>query len=238
MKLLSKTELETEKSRQRDQKVREKYQLESQITLNIKHLNEVKDKRDQELMKLHPEHTEKLQELKDRLLTLHSEVTFYEERRKKALQPIDSLRIQAEKLLSEAIDKEKSNTTFQGRVQAKDQELRSRTAQIERKERETEEAREEARLIEAKAIKLLDYNKEESERITQERTKLYSEVKKEKDSLYEIKKRATDKERTLDLLIIENSKRSDQIAADRIHLESQQATLKLAYEEARRKGII
>jgi len=238
MKLLTKNEIKQTKQVQTAQEIKQSIKLSDYLNTQRKGLNTFKLQKENEEQKLYKDLQEFRTDIRSKKTALQSEVDVLEERRKDALRPVKELLKKADAQLA-------SN-------EADGIELKSKINETDTQkmlfilEKKKVELREDEVLgnfkkigIQGRELTRRDNKLAKQETKFAQFSEKETEILQTKQSELDIKlKVVSQKENALEVLTKENQVAKVAVANERKKLQSQQSTLKLAFDEARRKGIL
>jgi len=207
------------------------------ITLNKK-LNKLKDIYAQAYKKLKENYTEEFEVKIQAIKGLSEDVAFLEEKRRKALVPVKA---REERVKQEAIKvqvRENMADEREGQLIDRQNKLSEDLEKIDDLRDEIEEREGHVKNEEAKQDGQRKMIVKESQQLKEKSEEKWALIYNKEEEILIIRRNLNTREKSLKVLNQENESQKEEIAKDRLHLQSQQQSLKLAFDEARKRNLL
>ena len=238
MELLPQSKVKEEKKDEREATIFRKLRVAKTKDQHQKELQTLIDNLEPEKQKIRIELTRFRNKAEQRKSDLLGEIQALEVKRDRIMEPFYQIKFEAQEATTAAMGYERI-------VKARAKEVNEKSDAVDIKEKHIN-SREEMLIEKESAIATRDIESiQESERINQDRKTLDAERKvfetnsqATKDELAEKDRDLKSREATLDARVAVADKREQDLDDERQHLNSQQETLKAAFTEAKKKGIL
>ncbi len=238
MKLFEPKELKKIKDKEQTELARKGIKIASLVDKENKRLILVKKECKEDIEKIQKDFNAFVIKTNSKKKTLENEVIKLEKRKDTALEPLEDKYVELQKeeirinkQQTELDDRKKQLEEEDNRSSLRDKVLITKEVDISKREEDISKLNREL-LIEQKDTKAKTKDFEE------EKIRWDKQFDKKVSELNYIEFKLSDRQKALDILEERNKQQQLEINKDRRHLESQQKTLKMAFDEARRKNLL